>query len=164
MDIDALLLGLAEVSVAFAGFSGVVAALGRKAEWTDIERYRFTNLVTVSIATALFSFLPMVISLYETAVALRWSLSGVFLTVFVVAFFVNRVAAGTKLARTPGQVSVWVSWVFMLSLIIIAVLQVIALTVHHLADALYVTSILILLLLAALQFVVFVLRSIASKT
>ena len=61
MDIDALLLGLAEVSVAFAGFSGVVAALGRKAEWTDIERYRFTNLVTVSIATALFSFLPMVI-------------------------------------------------------------------------------------------------------
>jgi hypothetical protein len=164
MDIDALLLGLAEVSIAFAGFSGVVAALGRRVQWTDVERYRFTNLVTISTGAALFSFLPMVVSLYEIAAALRWSLSGVLLAVFVVGFLVNRVRVGAKIARTPGQVSVWVSWVFMLSLLIIAVLQAIGLAVHHLADALYVTSLLILLMLAAVQFVVFVLRSIASET
>lgn len=30
-------------------------------EWMDFERYGFMNLVTVSIAAALFSFLPIVV-------------------------------------------------------------------------------------------------------
>ena len=59
-----LLLTLAEVSVAFAGFSGVVAVFGRRdpSSWSFADRYRFLLLVESSLSLLLFCILPFGLS------------------------------------------------------------------------------------------------------
>ncbi len=55
-----ILLTLAEVSVAFAGFSGVVAVFGRRdpSSWSFSDRYRFILLVETSLSLLLLCILP----------------------------------------------------------------------------------------------------------
>ena len=57
-----ILLTIAEIAIALAGFSGVVAFLGNRAqgEWRSADLIRFKNLLNYSIAALLFSFFPII--------------------------------------------------------------------------------------------------------
>jgi hypothetical protein len=57
---EAILETIAELSVAFTGFTGVVAVLGRRsaAPWAPLEVFRFRVLLGASLAALLFSLLP----------------------------------------------------------------------------------------------------------
>jgi len=54
---------LAELAIAIAGFSGIVAVFGRRSagEWTSAEGARLAGLLTLSLTAALFSVLPLVV-------------------------------------------------------------------------------------------------------
>ena len=60
MDHGDILLTLAEVSVAFAGFSGVVAVFGRRdpGTWSFADRFRFFSLVHASLFSLLLCIMP----------------------------------------------------------------------------------------------------------
>ena len=57
-----------------------------------------------------------------------------------------------------GEASIWAKWFLLTGSVMVAVLQVIGLTVPSIIHATYITGILILILLAIVQFVVFVIR------
>ena len=52
-----------EVAIAIAGFSGIVAAVGRRAagSWTDSDQLNLRILLTASGATIFFAFLPFLL-------------------------------------------------------------------------------------------------------
>ena len=52
-----------EVAIAIAGFSGIVAAVGRRnpGSWTAADQIRLRILLTASAAAGLFAFLPFIL-------------------------------------------------------------------------------------------------------
>lgn len=82
MEYGDVLLTLAEVSVAFAGFAGVVAVFGRNdpATWTFADRSRFYSLVSTSLSVVFLSLVPIALAALEIPVSTVWRLtSGLFL-------------------------------------------------------------------------------------
>lgn len=77
---------IAEVSVAFAGFSGVVAAFGRRdpREWPFAERSRFRALIETSIAGALLALFPLALVTTPMSPAFVWHSSSLALVAYVV--------------------------------------------------------------------------------
>lgn len=55
---------LAEVSVAFAGFSGIVTVFRRRSpgDWSALDRFRFRFMVEFSLATLFLSLAPFFVS------------------------------------------------------------------------------------------------------
>ena len=86
-------MALGEVAAAFAGFSGVVAALGSRSagEWSVAARFRFENLLITSIAAALLAFLPIAIGQFPVAPAVTWGCSSAVLGLFCASFAALRI-------------------------------------------------------------------------
>ena len=72
---------LAEVSVAFAGFSGIVTVFRRRnpGEWSRLDRFRFRFMVEFSLATLALSLLPFFLSELGLPEAGVWGCSSVVL-------------------------------------------------------------------------------------
>jgi hypothetical protein len=72
---------LAEVSVAFAGFSGIVTAFRRRSpgEWNDLDRFRFRFMVEFSLATLALSLLPFFLSELGFSESRLWRASSLIL-------------------------------------------------------------------------------------
>lgn len=72
-----ILTTTAEVGIALAGFSGIVAVLGRRAEgaWSGADRVRLTMLLETSFAAVLWSFAPLVLLSAEVAPQRVWLLT-----------------------------------------------------------------------------------------
>ena len=160
---ESLLIGLAEVAIAFAGFSGVVAALSGKTNWSEADRFRFTNLLLISIAAAFFSFLPMIVDSYGLDEVQNRLLVSALLATFSIVLFVNRALKGLQIRRKFGELNTIVASVFAFSLTTIFAAQIVGYFHPEIAAATYVTGVLMLILLAATQFVYLVLDSLASK-
>ena len=60
---ESLSLGLAEVCVAFVGFSAIAVILGRRAtgEWTEVDHIRFSGLVVSGIQALVLCVIPLVL-------------------------------------------------------------------------------------------------------
>mgnify|MGYP003411337866 FL=1 len=71
------LAALAEVSVAFAGFSGIVTAFRRHnpGQWSPLDRFRFRFMVEFSLATLALSLVPFFFSGLGLTESRVWSLS-----------------------------------------------------------------------------------------
>jgi hypothetical protein len=56
-----LFLGLAEVAIVFAGFSGISVVLSRRGSggWSDLDDLRIATMVESSVAFSLFALLPL---------------------------------------------------------------------------------------------------------
>jgi FtsH-binding integral membrane protein len=159
---ESILIGLAEVAIAFAGFSGVVAALSGKTNWSEADRFRFTNLLIVSIAAAIFSFLPIIVDLYGLGDAHSRLLVGSLLAIFSIGFLISRALRGMEINRKSSDLNTVVAVIFASSLVITAVLQIMGYFIPGVATATYVTGVLFLILSAATQFVYLILDSLAS--
>ena len=59
---ESILIVIAEISVALAGFSGVAAAFGRRQErtWSDDERSKLANLLNHSGIALFASLIPLI--------------------------------------------------------------------------------------------------------
>jgi hypothetical protein len=75
------LAALAEVSVAFAGFSGIVTAFRRHnpGDWSHLDRFRLRFMVEFSLATLALSLLPFFLSEFGLPESEVWSLASLFL-------------------------------------------------------------------------------------
>ena len=108
---ESTLSTIAEISVALAGFTGVVAVLGsrRKHDWTPEERLQLRTLVETSLTALFLSFAPSVLSSFTASESVVWRTSNFLLGATHLAF-ISRFFVRTKIARpTGGQLALLVS-------------------------------------------------------
>jgi len=96
-----LLLTMAEVSVAFAGFASITVLFrGRSAgEWTTPDRLRYGAMLRGSLCACLFSLFPVVLVQAGVSESWTWSLTSVCLLVYGIAMsrvFVFLFRAGAR--------------------------------------------------------------------
>jgi hypothetical protein len=158
------LVALAEVAAAFAGFSGVVAAFGHRApsDWSAAARFRFRNLLTVSVAASILAFLPVVLALFDLSPATVWAWAGAALGLFCVAFLVQTFRLGRTI--DVSELSRLMAWVWMggMGATALAQLANIALAGESRDGGPYVAGILVLLAISGLQFILLALKSISA--
>ena len=108
---------LAHVSVAFAGFSGIVTAFRRRdpGQWSLLERFRFRFMVEFSLATLALSLLPLVLVELGLSESQVWSASSVVLGCGALFYLIRSalrvqrlVAAGEPVSRGLAIVSILV--------------------------------------------------------
>lgn len=112
MDHGDILLTLAEVSVAFAGFSGVVAVFGRRdpETWSFADRFRFFSLVQASLSSLLLCIMPfgmLALNISESTVWRSMSALFVLYAIVVVIFSSRRFLATSSSDRGGFTMSVF---------------------------------------------------------
>ena len=85
MDEASALIGIAEIAVAIAGFSGVATALGHRSDgqfWSHGQRARFIDLITHSGIALFASLIPLVLTFRHGISAEFWVRSSLFWAFF----------------------------------------------------------------------------------
>lgn len=84
------LFTVAEVGIALAGFSGVVAILGRRGagEWSAPDWLRLAMLLSFSFGAVGFSLLPTLLLGLGVGEASAWALSSLLLALFLLTAYV----------------------------------------------------------------------------
>jgi hypothetical protein len=74
---EGLLLTIAEISIGFAGFAGIVALFGRRAagEWSNVDRIRFNSLVSAALTSLFAALLPLAFYYVASDQLSPWRLS-----------------------------------------------------------------------------------------
>lgn len=95
---ESFLLGVASLSIALIGFSGVVIALGRRGEgrWTPSEMLQLKTLVEPSIVSMLGAFVPILLGLLAINEDVLWRVSNTILVALHLGGFSAFVIRGTK--------------------------------------------------------------------
>lgn len=115
---------LAHASVAFAGFSGIVAAFRRRdlPEWSPLERFRFRFMVEFSLATLALSLVPLFLDELGLSEAAVWRASSVLLGGGALSYLVRSalrlrllLALGEPVNRGLAAVSLFVGAVIAVS-------------------------------------------------
>lgn len=168
IDAADLLIGLGEVAVTVAGFSGIVAVLGVRsvAQLSLVARARLVNLLVTSLAAAFLSFLPVALQLFDLRPALVWRISSCGLAAFCAVFVTLRAVNVRRLGLgAPDGPRIWVAWTFVVALgfAVLAQAANVAGLVGGPSGGPYVLGILALLLIAGLQFALLVLDPVGTR-
>lgn len=165
MNPDDTLLALAEVAAAFAGFSGIVAALGHRtpSEWSPAARFRFQNLLTVTVAASLLAFLPVALGHLALSPAAVWTGSGLALALFCTVCLADAFRRGAKVGTGGPGLRRWMAVVWVSGMAGAAIAPLIGLVVPGAGGGgPYIAGILLLLAISGLQFVLLALRSVTE--
>jgi len=103
---------LAEVSVAFAGFSGIVSVFRhrRPDHWSDLDRFRFRFMVEFSLATLALALLPFFLAELGLSERGVWSLSSVVLCAGALFYLVRSALRVRRLVLAGEPVSQRLAW------------------------------------------------------
>ena len=162
-----ILLGFAGVAATFAGFSGVVAVFGRRAhgEWFLEDRFRLTNMLVTSLGACLFAFVPLLGVLLHLHGPRNWTVSSLLLCAYCVAYIVKSYPHWQHLLRLhPGALSPRISVVVSGSFYSAALIQLMnaGSILFHREPGPYVLGLLLLLIIAGIQFALLVLRPLTA--
>jgi hypothetical protein len=164
LDPHETLIALGEVAAAFAGFSGVVAAFGHRTptEWSEAARFRFENLLTVSVAASILAFLPVVLTQFSISAARAWAGSSAALGLFCGTFLLQTYGRGRRINKR--QLKRWRAIIWMSGMAGVAIAQLANLLVsgESRGGAPYVAGILVLLAISGLQFIFLALSSVSD--
>lgn len=161
------LLGISSVATAIAGFSGVVAAFSGRADgqWLPAERFRTTNMLILSLAAALLSFVPLTEELLRIPDAILWVVASSVLGVFCAFYFVRTVLLLRRPSlRGPGVLVEWIKPVYFVCLALAVILQILNVSgvlVERGAGP-FIGGLMFVLIPAGLMFVVLVLTPLSS--
>ena len=86
MDGESLLTSAIEVGIALAGFSGIVAVLGRRNQgsWSSAEKLRLQLLLQTSFSAVLFAMLPLFLLSMKITESSIWRLSSGIWLIYIV--------------------------------------------------------------------------------
>ena len=156
MEGESILQTTAEVSVALAGFTGVVAAFGqRREQWSAADTVRFRVMLGTSLSALVFSILPIAVHHSGVEPSATWLISSSLLAShFVIMAVVNTRQLRQVDAFGDPQLRVWV---FVLAFLLVAVaVGILVLNAadigFHRAFGPYFLGLCCLLLIAALMF------------
>ncbi len=93
---------LAEIFVAFAGFTGIVAALGHRSEgkWRPVDVIRFRALLEVSLTGLVLSVAPFGFHYFGVVEAVTWGFGSALLAVYVISILFRMIRKQKKLRAT----------------------------------------------------------------
>jgi len=109
MPSNEILQTISQVAAAFAGFSGVVAAIGHRGSrtWSSAEILRLRTLVEPSLVALFGSFLPGILQIAFDSEPLVWRLSNAALGLLGLAAGATFIARSRVASVTVGQ------WIFL---------------------------------------------------
>jgi hypothetical protein len=154
---ESILQTMAEVSVALAGFTGVVAAFGQRRErWTLADTIRFQGMLGTSLTVLVFSILPFAIHNLGAKATATWAISsGLLAGLLVIVMPVETRRMRKAIAQRDSQFRMWpVVLAFCLAsvAIITQVLNALGIGFQH-AFGPFFLGLVCLLLLCALMFI-----------
>ncbi len=96
------LVGIAQVSIVFAGFAGISVVLSHRLpeQWTYGDAVRMVCMIESSLTAAFFALLPIAVIAFGISTAATVSASGL---LFAIAMFVHMVANGVRMKRAYEQ-------------------------------------------------------------
>ena len=105
MDAQSTLTTVAEVAIALAGFTGVVAVLGnrRTHDWSPEERLQLRTLVETSLTALFASFAPAVLFLALDSEPVVWRSANLFLGALHLANLIAFLRRATDAKPTASQ-------------------------------------------------------------
>ena len=97
-----LLLTVAEVSIGFAGFAGIVALFGRRAvgHWSTADRVRFDALIIFALLSLFAAFLPVAIHYVSPDHGSPWRLAS---TILGLVFVFLSWGGSTRIAKVRAS-------------------------------------------------------------
>jgi hypothetical protein len=123
LDSSDVLLTIAEISVAFAAFAGLITVFQRRGgyHWGEADAWRFWQIIAYSFCALFLALFPIALDWLDLPDRLLWGISSATLAVLLAAFYA---VALTKLYRLSGRQRVRVSLglVLLLSCLAVAVL------------------------------------------
>lgn len=101
-----LLLTVAEVSVALAGFASVVSIFGQRISNVDprISYHRLRIMVELSLTATAFSLVPVMLAATDLSASANWRLSSLMFVAVATSHMVFRYARLRRAASNPDQV------------------------------------------------------------
>jgi hypothetical protein len=96
---------IAEISIAFAGFSGLVIALRRKAgPLTDVHKYRLRVLLTLAFAAMFLSLLPGLLAEAGVRAPALWVSASAAASLFSIGFLAWWILASRRMMRLVPEI------------------------------------------------------------
>jgi uncharacterized membrane protein YdfJ with MMPL/SSD domain len=149
-----LLIAIAQISIAFAGFSGVIASFSKFRLHADVTRFRVQLIVVAGLSTVIFSLLPFLPALFGVDEELGWRLCCAVLFVVGVVFPYFAVKRARELYRA-GLLHTQ-AFTIVYNLIGVAITAALFFSaagpLSHLGAAVYITSLVFTLFLCAYYF------------
>ena len=111
MKVDSL-YNIAEVSIALAGFSGLVAVFRseRLGSWLPRERFLFWLLLAFTLGAVFFSLLPVALLGLHLSEKAVWGVSSSLLSIYLVGMYVVALAAHVRMNRGGYRTSRPAAW------------------------------------------------------
>jgi branched-subunit amino acid transport protein AzlD len=132
-----VLIVIAEVSVAFAGFAGIVAVFRQRdlVEWAPLDAARFRFMVECSLMTVLFALLPFVFHHLGASPTATWSAcSGLMAAAVAGLLTIASLRMRRVRSQTPGFNAALMRCMQAVSLLTIALLVLNALRIGFTAE------------------------------
>jgi len=154
---EELLQTLAEVSIAFTGFSGVVGVFGGGSALSDAERtLRIRMMITASLAAFFGSLVPLALGQFEFPSSLVWSVCCASLAGFFVINSLGVYRRTSALAAIKNYSRPWFAPIIYGVNALIALALILAAVTLLAGHSVYIAAIVWQLLLASLQFMLLV--------
>ena len=97
-----ILQTFAEVSIALAGFTSIMAVLGSRAagDWREVDLFRLWQMLGNSLGCVLFSFLPLVLHKLRFTEEISWAIASAGLGVFLI---LRLASAAREVRQLPAE-------------------------------------------------------------
>ena len=124
MEFESLFTSAIEVGIGIAGFSGMVAVIGRRSagEWSRADRGRMSILLQTSFSTILLSFLPLLLSGTVAESGLLWTICSAIYFAYSTVSTAIRIPRIRKLRKDPENEIGGAYFMFIISGLAIALL------------------------------------------
>ena len=114
MQIPQSLQTIAEISIAFAGFSGLIVALRKNVgPLSEVEKFRLQILLTLAFGAMFLSFLPELLENLETSVHDTWVYASSAVCTYSSGFLVWWILASRRFAREFPEIFHWSAFIRM---------------------------------------------------
>ncbi len=153
-----ILKGVADIAIAFIGFSSIVTALrkGKEQPWSFQERIGLILLALLTFGTVLLAFLPFPLYYLELADWQIYSISAWVFTLYSLAIFLFLIYQNMRHGRTTRVPRVF-NLLFGLSLVVLVVMLMLALGRFSQGMlGVYLLGLFWLLGVASVQFLIFI--------
>jgi hypothetical protein len=108
MNIPESLQTIAEISIAFAGFSGLVVALRRKAgPLTTVQKYRLQVLLALAFGAMFLSLLPELLDNFAVSEERTWRYASAALSLYSIIFVFWWLGRSRQLMRSVPEIFNW---------------------------------------------------------
>ncbi len=108
MQVPQSLQTIAEISIAFAGFSGLIVAFRKNTgPLTDVEKYRLQILLALAFGAMFLSFLPELLQNLEIDVQKIWVYASSALSLYSIVFLIWWISASRRIMRVVPEIFNW---------------------------------------------------------